>query len=74
MSYEHFFCTWGCQKEARSNLHYHWGMESIPNGVSKTGPKAPAHNLVASKKIEKLPKIPKIGSRDLGSNRSSTNL
>ena len=49
-------------------------MESIPNGVSKTGPKAPAHNLVASKKTEKLPKIPKIGARDLGSNRSSTNL
>ena len=29
---------------------------------------------VASKKIEKLPKIPKIYARDLGSNRCSTNL
>ena len=34
----------------------------------------PAHNLVASKKIEILPKIPKISARDLGLNRASTNL
>ena len=64
MSCEHFFCTWGCQKEARANSR----SESIPDDVSKTGLKAPGHKLVASKKIEELPKIPKIGARD------STNL
>ena len=42
--------------------------------VSKTGPKAPWHNLVASKRIEKLPKIPKICPRDLGLNWGSPNL
>ena len=74
MSCEHFFCTWGCQKEARANSQDHSRRESIPDDVSKTGPKAPGHKLVASKKIEKLPKIPKIGARDLGLNRGSTNL
>ena len=63
MSYEHFFCKWVCQKETRVNSQDHSGWESIPDDVSKTGPKAPAHNLFASKKIEKLPKIPKIGGR-----------
>ena len=64
MSCEHFFCTWGCQKEARANSQDHSRRETIPDDVSKT----PGHKLVASKKIEKLPKIPKIGARD------STNL
>ena len=68
MSCEHFFCTWGCQKEARANSQDHSRRESIPDDVSKTGPKAPDHKLVASKKIEKLPKITKIGARE------STNL
>ena len=63
MSCEHFFCTWGCQKEARTNSQDHSRRESIPDDVSKTGPKAPSHKLVASKKIEKLPKIPKIRAR-----------
>ena len=66
MSCEHFFCTWGCQKETGANSQDHSCRESIPDDVSKTGPKD--HKLVASKKIEKLPKIPKIGVRD------STNL
>ena len=42
--------------------------------ISKTGPKAPTHNLAACKKIEKLPTIPKIDARDLGSDGDSTNL
>ena len=54
MSCEHFFCTWGCQKEARANSQDHSRRETIPDDVSKT----PGHKLVASKKIEKLPKIP----------------
>ena len=48
--------------EIRANSQDH---SSIPDDVSKTGPKAPAHNLVAGKKIEKLPKIPKTGAKDL---------
>ena len=62
MSGEHFFCTWGCQKEARANSQDHCGQESIPDDVSKTDPKAPVHNLFASKKTEKFPEIPKIGA------------
>ena len=68
MSCEHFLCTWGCQKETGANSQDHSHRESIPDDVSKPGPKAPDHKLVASKKIEKLQKIPKIGARD------STNL
>ena len=74
MSCEHFFCTWGCQKEARANSQDYSSRESMPDDVSKTDQKAPAHNLVASKKIEKLPKISKIGTRDSVSNKGSTNL
>ena len=74
MSCEHFFCAWGCQKEARPNSQDYSSRESMPDDVSKTDQKAPAHNLVASKKIEKLPKISKIGTRDSGSNKGSTNL
>ena len=74
MSREHLFCTWGCQKKARANWQDHSGRESIPDNVSKTGPKAPDHNLAASKKIEKLPKILKIGARNFRLNRDSTNL
>ena len=66
MSCEHFFCTWGCQKEATANPQDHLGRESIPDDASMTGPKAPEHKLVASKKIEKLPRICKIGARGPG--------
>ena len=59
MSCEHFFCTWGCQKEARANPKDHSGSESMPDDVSMTGPKAPEYKLVGSKKTEKLPRIPK---------------
>ena len=52
MSCEHFYCTSGCQKEARANSQDHSCRKSIPDDVSKTGPKAPGHNLVASKKNE----------------------
>ena len=60
MSSEHFFCTWGCQKEARVNLQGHSGRESIPDGATMTGLKSPEHKLVASKKIEKLPEFLKL--------------
>ena len=63
MSCEHFFCKLGCQKEIRANSQDHSDWESIPDDVSKTDPKAPAHNLFVSKKIEKLPNIPKIFGR-----------
>ena len=63
MSYEHFFCTRRCQKEARANPQDHSGRESIPDDTSMTGPKVPEHKLVASKKTEKLPRIRKIGAR-----------
>ena len=66
MSCENFFCRWGCGKEARANSQDHSGKESIPDDVSMTGLKAPEHK----KKVEKLPKIPKIGARYLGLNRS----
>ena len=62
MSCEHFFCTWGCQKEARANPQDHSGRESMPDDVSMTGLKAPEHRFVANKKIEKLPRISKIGA------------
>ena len=31
MSCEHFFCTWGCQKQARANSQDHLNRESMPN-------------------------------------------
>ena len=74
MSCEHFFGTWGCQKEARSNSQDHSGRESIFVDVSMTDLKVPEQKLFASKKIEKLPKIPKIAARDLGLHRGSANL
>ena len=35
MSCEHFFCTWGCQKEARANSQDHSRRESIPDDVRR---------------------------------------
>ena len=63
MSCEHFFCTWGCQKEARTNPQDHSVRKSIPDDASITGLKVPEHKLVASKKIKKLPRISKVGAR-----------
>ena len=63
MSCEHIFCTWEYQKEARVNPQDHSGRESIPDDASITGLKAPEPKLIASKKIEKLPRIRKIGAR-----------
>ena len=60
------FCTWWCKKEARADPQDHSGRESIPDDVSMTGLKAPEHKLVVSKKIKKLPRIPKIGTRGPG--------
>ena len=60
MSCEHFcifFCTWGCQKQARANSQDQPGRESIPDDVSTTDLRVPEHELVGSKKIEKLPRI-----------------
>ena len=65
MSCEHFFCIWGCQKEARANLQDHLCRESIPDDTSMTSLGVPEHKLVASKKTGKLPRIPKIGTRGL---------
>ena len=62
MSCEHFFYTWECQKQARANSRDHSGRESIPDDAPTRGLRAPEHELVGSKKIEKLPRIPKIGS------------
>ena len=62
MSCEHFFCTWGCQKQARANLQDHLGRKSIPDDASTTGLRAPECELFGSKKTEKLPRIPKIGT------------
>ena len=67
---EHFFCTWGCQKQARVYLQDHSGRQSMPDDASTTGLGAPEHEFVKSKTIEKLPRIPKIGSRDPGLNRA----
>ena len=69
MSCEHFFCTWGRQKEARANLQDHSGTENIPDDASMIGLEQPEHKLVASKKNEKLPKIPKIGA--VGASKST---
>ena len=69
MSCEHFFCTWGCQKEARANPQDHSGTENIPDDASMIGLGPPGHKLVASKKNEKLPKIPKIGA--VGTSKST---
>ena len=63
MSCEHFFCTGGCQKQARADSQDHSGRESIPDDASTTGLRGPEHELVGSKKIEKLPRIPKICAR-----------
>ena len=38
--------------------------------ASTTGLEAPEHELGGSKKIEKLPRIPKIGARDPGLSRA----
>ena len=65
-----FFCTWGCQKQARANSWDHLGRESIPDDASITGLRVHEHELVGSKKIEKLPRIPKIGTKDPGLNRA----
>ena len=70
MSCEHFFCTWGCQKQARANSQDHLNRESMPNDASTTGLGAHEHELVVSKKIEKLSRIPRISSRDPGLNRA----
>ena len=59
MSCEHFFCTWGCQKQVRVNS----GRGSMSDDASAKGLRAPEDKLVRSKKIEKLPRIPKIGAR-----------
>ena len=66
MSCKHFFCTWGCQKQARADSQDHSGRESISDDASTTGLRVPEHELVGSKKIEKLPRIPKIGARARG--------
>ena len=42
----------------------------MPNDASTTGLGAHEHELVVSKKIEKLSRIPKISSRDPGLNRA----
>ena len=50
MSCEHFFCTWGCQKEARANPQDHSGTENMPDDASMIGLEPPEHKLVAIKK------------------------
>ena len=59
MSCEHFFFIWGCQKQARVNS----GKGSMSDDASAKGLGATEDKLVRSKKIEKLPRIPKIGAR-----------
>ena len=61
MSCEHLFYTWRCQKQARANSQDHSGSESIPGD-----------ELVGSKKIEKLPRIPKNGARAQRRSKSMT--
>ena len=56
MSRKHFFCTWGCQKEARGNPQDHSGTQNIPDDVSMIGLKPPEH------KLEKIPKIGAVGT------------
>ena len=70
MSCEHFFCTCRCQKQARGNSQDHSSRESIPDDASTIGLRVSEHELVGSKKTEKLPRIPKIGARDPGLNRA----
>ena len=69
MSCEHFFCTWGCRKEARANPQDHLGTQNIPDDASMIALEPPEHKLVASKKNEKLPKISKIGA--MGTSKST---
>ena len=64
------FCTWGCQKQVRANSQGQSGREGMFDDASTTGLEAPEHELGGSKKIEKLPRIPKIGARDPGLNRA----
>ena len=68
MSCEPLFCTWVCQKQARANSQDHLGRESISDDASTTGLTAPEHEVVENKKIEELPRIPKIDTRDPGLN------
>ena len=58
ISFEHFFYTWGYQEKVRAISQDHLDRESIPDVVS-TNSNALVRNLVASKKIEKLPEIRK---------------
>ena len=60
MPCKHFFCTWGCQKEARGNPQDHSGTQNIPDDVSVIGLKPPEH---------KLAKISKIGA--VGTSKST---
>ena len=60
----------GVQKKVRGNLKDNSGRESIRFDASTTGLRATEHELVGSKKAEKLPRIPKIGTRDPGVNRT----
>ena len=64
----------GVSKRGQANSQDHSGRKSILDDVSMTDLKVPEQKLVASKKIEKLPKIPKIAARDLGLIRGSANL
>ena len=74
MSWEHFFVHGGVKNRSGLIHKIIWVGKVYLLMFSKTGLKAPAHNLVVGKKIEKLPKNPKVCTRDLGSNRGSTNL
>ena len=60
MSCGHFFCTWGCQKEAKSNSQDHSRRKSIPDDVSKTGPKAPGHIWLQAKRLKNYQKFLKL--------------
>ena len=64
------FCTWGCQKQVRANSQDQSGREGMFDDASTTDLEAPEHELGGSKKIEKLPRIPKIGARDPGLSRA----
>ena len=70
MSCEHVFCTWRCQKQARANSKDHSGREGMPDDASLTDLGTPGHELVGGKKIKKLPRIPKIDTRDTELNRA----
>ena len=60
----------GCPKQARANSQDHSDRESIPDDVSTTDLRAPEHELLESKKIENLARIPKIGARFRGLNKA----